>query len=147
MAAERIAASLEAGLIPSAGCEAAPMKLEPTKTGFAVNAADLARLFELPAEEVHRLMRKGGITSRFERGEGADAGRFRLTFFYPRRRVQLVVASDGDVLQHNRVSWPVPPAAHACRVNRPPHDHAWWVFHPPAVAGRGGDSPTLPSRP
>ena len=55
-------------------------------------------------------MREGRITSRFERGEGADAGRFRVTFFHGRRRVRLTLDGDGSVLQRSRVTAAPPPA-------------------------------------
>ena len=55
-------------------------------------------------------MRQGRITSRFERGEGADAGRFRVTFFHGPRRVRLTLDGDGPVLQRSRVTAAPPPA-------------------------------------
>jgi Family of unknown function (DUF6522) len=85
------------------------MRLDPTDTGFAIAAADLAALLDLPAREVQALMRQGRITSRFERGEGADAGRFRVTFFHGPRRVQLTVDGEGQVLQRSRVVRNAPP--------------------------------------
>ena len=48
-------------------------------------------------------MRDGTITSRFERGEGEDAGRSRVTFFDGGRRVRLIVAADGEVLKRSGV--------------------------------------------
>ena len=86
------------------------MRLDPTETGFAIAATDLAALLDLPAQQVRALMREGRITSRFERGEGADAGRFRVTFFHGPRRVQLTVDGDGRVLQRSRVVRHAPPA-------------------------------------
>jgi 2-polyprenyl-6-methoxyphenol hydroxylase-like FAD-dependent oxidoreductase len=85
------------------------MKLEPTETGFAIEARDLAQLLDLEVETVRTEMRAGAITSRFERGEGEDEGRFRVTFSRGRSRVQLVVAADGEVLQRSRVREAPPP--------------------------------------
>lgn len=85
------------------------MRLEANDDGMTINAADLARLFELPEGDVRRMMREGFITSRFERGEGEDAGRFRLTFFEGDRRIRLIVDGSGQVLQTSR-SRVAPPA-------------------------------------
>ena len=85
------------------------MRLEPAENGFTIDAADLGRLLERPAADVQRLMREGTITSRFERGEGEDEGRCRVTFFDGDRRVRLVVAADGEVLKRNRVRLTPPP--------------------------------------
>lgn len=84
------------------------MRLEASDDGMTINAADLARLLELPEADVKRMMRAGTITSRFERGEGEDAGRFRLTFFEGDRRIRLIVDGSGEVLQTSR-SRIVPP--------------------------------------
>lgn len=78
------------------------MRLEATATGFAIDAADLGSLLDLPTEEVRALMRAGRIGSGFERGEGDDAGRFRVTFTHGRRRVRLTIDGDGRVLQRSR---------------------------------------------
>ena len=43
------------------------------------------------------------IKSRFERGEGEDEGRFRVTFLHGRTTVRLIVSADGTVLQQSRV--------------------------------------------
>jgi hypothetical protein len=84
------------------------MKLEPSPEGFTIDAVDLGQLLEIEAEAVQGMMRSGEITSRFERGEGEDAGRFRLTFFHGRRRVTLIVGA-GEVLQRSRASAAPPP--------------------------------------
>ena len=87
------------------------MKLEPTDAGFAIDAKDLGRLLERAPEEVQRLMRNGAITSRFERGEGEDAGRSRVTFIDGDRRVRLTIRNDGEVLMRNRVRLTPPPGS------------------------------------
>ena len=87
----------------------AAMRLDRTDAGFAIDAADLGTLLGLPADAVQGLMRDGRITSRFERGEGADVGRFRVTFTHGRRRVRLTLDGDGTVLQQTRVTGAAPP--------------------------------------
>ena len=79
------------------------MRIERTEAGFTIDAGELGALLGLAAEDVRRMMRKGGITTRTERGEGVDAGRYRLSFFSPDRRLQLVVDEAGEVLQRSRV--------------------------------------------
>lgn len=46
-------------------------------------------------------IRAGAITSLCERGEGDDAGRYRLTFFYEGRRFRIVIDAEGKVLQRS----------------------------------------------
>jgi hypothetical protein len=86
------------------------MRLAPGPDGFTIDATDLGALLGLPAAGVREGMRSGAITTRFERGAGADAGRFRLTFRHGLRRVQLVVDAEGTVLQRTSVNRAEPPA-------------------------------------
>lgn len=85
------------------------MKLKPGAEGFTIDAVDLGQLLGLEPEAVRAMMQSGEITSRFERGEGEDAGRFRLTFFHGQRRVTLIVDADGTVLQRSRAGGAPPP--------------------------------------
>jgi hypothetical protein len=80
------------------------MKLEANADGFTIDAKDLADLLGFPPEEVRRLMREGGIRSRVERGEGKDAGRYRLTLMHPKRQIRLIVSGNGEVLAQGRVT-------------------------------------------
>ncbi len=48
------------------------------------------------------MMRDGRITSLFERGEGDDAGRYRVTFRDGARSVRLIVDASGHVLKRTR---------------------------------------------
>jgi hypothetical protein len=52
-------------------------------------------------------MRAGAITGRTERGEGEDAGRFRLTLFHGGRALRLTVDAGGDIL--SRATFPAHP--------------------------------------
>ncbi len=78
------------------------MKLEVTDAGVTVDAHDLAPLIGCQPSEVPGLMREGRITSVFEKGEGEDAGRFRVTFRYLETRVRFTCAEDGEVLSQIR---------------------------------------------
>ncbi len=78
------------------------MKLDVTAAQITVDAKDLAPLIGCTAAEVPELMRAGRITSTFERGEGEDAGRFRVTFRHGATKVRFTCAEDGTVLSHIR---------------------------------------------
>ena len=47
-------------------------------------------------------MSSGAITTRFERGEGEDAGRFRLNFFHRGKTLRLTVDEGGNILSRAR---------------------------------------------
>ena len=64
-----------------------------------VDASVLGESLDLEPSRVPELLRSGAITSRCERGVGADEGRFRLTFFHAGRRLRLVVDPTGRILQ------------------------------------------------
>jgi hypothetical protein len=68
---------------------------------FTVDAAVIAEGFDLAPAIVQRRMREGKLTSRCERGMDQDAGRYRLTFFYNRRRFHLIVDETGKVLERS----------------------------------------------
>ena len=89
-----------------------PSRVDIAEDGVSVDAAVLAEAFGLPAADIPALMRAGEITSLFERGEGEDAGRMRLTFFHRNCRFRIVVNGAGEVLQRSRVDFgdtPLPP--------------------------------------
>jgi hypothetical protein len=75
--------------------------------GFVLEAEVVATAFGLEPAEVPALMRGGGITGRTERGEGEDAGRFRLTLFHGGRALRLTVDAGGAIL--SRASFPAHP--------------------------------------
>lgn len=75
-----------------------------TRTGedFTVDAKIIAEGLELPEHAIARAMSSGAITTRFERGEGEDAGRYRLSFFYRSRTLRLTVDEGGAILSRAR---------------------------------------------
>ncbi len=81
------------------------MQIEIQDGEFRVDAALLAPLLDVAAAEIPDLMRTHAITSICERGVDADAGRFRLTFFYRNRRARLSVDSSGAVLQRSSLDY------------------------------------------
>lgn len=69
---------------------------------FTVDAKIIAEGLDLPAHAIARAMSTGAITTLFERGEGNDEGRFRLSFFYSTRVLRLTVDKDGKILSRAR---------------------------------------------
>lgn len=65
---------------------------------FSVDAALLAEGLGIDAELVLPALRERRITSLCERGVDEDAGRNRLTFFFGRQRLRLVIDDTGNVL-------------------------------------------------
>lgn len=73
--------------------------------GFDVDAELIGEGLKLAPADVVRLLREGAITSRVERGEGEDAGRWRLTFYHASARFRLIVDEEGLVLSRSRVAY------------------------------------------
>lgn len=69
-----------------------------------IDAGDLGPLLGLEPAAVQDGMRRGEITSRYETGQDADAGRFRLTFFHAGTRLRLTCAEDGTVISRSRAT-------------------------------------------
>ena len=65
---------------------------------FSVDAAEIAEGLRIHPAQVLAGMRQRRITSLCERGIDEDAGRYRLTFFYARRRFRLVVDEAGTII-------------------------------------------------
>ena len=66
---------------------------------FSVDAALLAEGFRIDPDLVLPALRERRITSLCERGVDEDAGRTRLTFFFGRQRLRLVIDDAGNVLE------------------------------------------------
>jgi hypothetical protein len=84
------------------------MKIDMSTDQPTIDAADLGTLLGLDAKDVRDKMQSGDITTRLETGEGEDAGRMRLTFYYDGKRIRLTCTTDGTVLSTIRT--PVGPA-------------------------------------
>lgn len=77
---------------------AGPIVLTRDATGeFLLPAEMLAERFGWPTQTLRDYMRRGLVASRVERGEGEDAGRWRLSVRCGDRRWQAVVEADGTV--------------------------------------------------
>ncbi len=70
-----------------------------------VDAQTVADGLQMDPEALKQGMRDGTITSRFERGEGEHAGRIRVTFFSPARRVRLTADDTGNILTCSAVDY------------------------------------------
>lgn len=73
-------------------------KIEIGDGSFDVDAATIAEGLDLDPPLISALMKAGEITSSCERGEGADAGRYRLTFFHSDQRFRITVDAAGVIL-------------------------------------------------
>lgn len=81
-----------------------PPAIERTGDDFSVDAGLIGDLLHIPAGSVQELLRTGDITSVSERGEGADAGRHRLSFFYQGRTGRVVIDAAGRILNRSRIT-------------------------------------------
>lgn len=77
---------------------------------ITVDPALVGKALNLEPEALRVALRSGEVTSMCERGEGADAGRYRLTFFSPTRRLRLIVDEAGEVLQTSSADYRRKPA-------------------------------------
>ena len=82
-----------------------PPKVQLVSGETTVDAGLVAEGLGLAPETVSAMIRKGEITSAFERGEGADEGRFRLTFWHGRKRFRIVVDRDGNLLKRFSIDY------------------------------------------
>ncbi|MDO5758572.1 MAG: DUF6522 family protein [Rhodobacterales bacterium] len=92
-----------------------------------IDAQIVAKALKLPPHELQSRMREGTVTSRFERGEGVDAGRMRLTFFSSTRRARITADESGAVLSCTAVDYvgtpkAAPPAPDATPTQMSPRD-------------------------
>ncbi|WP_417727712.1 DUF6522 family protein [Roseovarius sp.] len=65
---------------------------------FIVDARELAKAFDLTADETRIRMQAGQIAALCECGEGDDSGRWRLTFRHQGRALRMIVDTHGEIL-------------------------------------------------
>lgn len=70
-----------------------------------VDAETVAAGLRITPEALRHALQTGSVTSLCEKGQDDDAGRFRMTFFSPTRRMRLVVDAQGLVLQHSSADY------------------------------------------
>ncbi len=88
-----------------------------TAQGFEVDASLIAAAFGLHPAQFQEKMRAGDVNSLCEKGEVADAGRFRLTFRHNGRALRLTVDAAGGVL--SRATYPAGGAILTAPLNKP----------------------------
>lgn len=102
-----------------------------------IDAGIVAQALKLTPRDLQRRMREGAVTSRFERGEGADAGRMRLTFFSDSRRARITADVTGQVLSCTAVDYVAPPKG------TPPTSKSTQTNHPVGATGHEPDHARL----
>lgn len=73
--------------------------------GATVDVAVLADGLGVEAADIHSLISQGKLTSKFEKGEGDDVGRCRLTFWMGAKRFRILVDAQGTVLKKFRTDY------------------------------------------
>lgn len=91
------------------------MHVELNNGEFCIEARLLGDLFKVEPAAIPALMRGGVLTGVCERGVGEDDGKYRLSFFYGSRRVQLNVDAAGTVLRRSVVDFGDQPLPRAMR--------------------------------
>ncbi len=74
-------------------------------TEITVSATLVAEGFGLTEDALRALLRRGIVTSRWEKGEAEDAGRYRLNFFYGNRVLRLTVDAGGNLFGPARIDF------------------------------------------
>jgi hypothetical protein len=69
-----------------------------------VDANLVGQALGLPPQEVPAMVEDGRIATLCERGTGEDAGHFRFTFYYGRRRLRIVTDHLGKVLPRSALA-------------------------------------------
>lgn len=82
-----------------------PLSISINEDGATIDAAVLAEGLGVEAAEINLLIRQGRLTSRFEKGIGADEGQYRLTFRIEGKRIRYIVNDRGTVLRTFRTNF------------------------------------------
>ncbi len=96
-----------------------PKKVEMEPITFTdllieIDATLVAKGLRMDPDALRTALRDGRVTRKVEKGEGDDAGRFRVTFYAPTRRLRVLFTTDGTILQttsaaYSRKPPPAPP--------------------------------------
>lgn len=76
-------------------------KIEFGPDKIEIDAEIVARTLKITPEDLRARMRDGTVTSQFERGEGSDEGRVRLTFYSATHRARIIADTTGTVLSRS----------------------------------------------
>ena len=80
------------------------MTMEIANDGVTIPAETLASYFGLSPADMLGLMREGAITSRLEKGNDEDAGRYRLTFWHAGQWLRLTCDVGGNIVGVTRTT-------------------------------------------
>ncbi|WP_289041717.1 DUF6522 family protein [uncultured Aliiroseovarius sp.] len=80
-------------------------QIELANDQVRIDADIVAKAFRIDPRDLQDRMREGTITSRFEQGEGEDAGKVRLTFFSEDRKVRITADEGGNVLNCSAIPY------------------------------------------
>lgn len=92
-----------------------PSPSGPPPGGVEIDAAILARAFDIRADAILGLLEGRAITSRLDRGVDEDAGTWRLIFFRRNARLTVIMDQAGVVLRQSLVDFgdmPLPRSMH-----------------------------------
>ena len=76
-----------------------------------IDATLIAKGLRMDPEALREAMQKGQVTRTVEKGEGEDAGRFRVTFYSPTCRLRLLFNAEGTLLQTSSADYSRKPRA------------------------------------
>ncbi len=79
--------------------------VESAQRDIVVDAALVASLLGVAAEDVPELMRNKAVTSICERGIDDHEGEYRLSFFFQNRRVRVTLDGRGNVLRRSVIDF------------------------------------------
>lgn len=83
-----------------------------------IDAGLVAKGLHMDPAALRDAMRGGRVTQTIEKGEGDDAGRYRVTFYAPHRRLRLTFGADGALLQTSSVDYARRPRSAAPDISR-----------------------------
>ena len=70
-----------------------------------INATLVAKGLRMEPEALRAALHDGSVTRTVEKGEGDDAGRYRVAFYAPTRRLRLLFTASGEILQTSSVAY------------------------------------------
>ena len=70
-----------------------------------IDADLVANGLRMEPETLRAALHEGRVTRTVEKGEGEDAGRYRVTFYAPNRRLRLLFTDKGEILQTSSVAY------------------------------------------
>lgn len=82
-----------------------------TDDNIEIDATIVTKSLRLDPEALRNALREGRVTRTLEKGEDADAGRYRVTFFSSNRRLRLTFTAEGILLHTSAADYSRSPRA------------------------------------